>query len=336
MMTVAWCVGTAAAQSITDLFEEVAPSVVEIAVSQTALPERGAAQRTSVAGIGSGFLISADGMIMTAAHVVQTADVVVVRYRTGDIVQAKVVASEPPADVALIRAESVPPEIPAVRLGDSNSAKVGDQIFIVGAPFGFSHTLTVGHVSGRRQPNELFGGLVPVELLQTDAAINQGNSGGPMFNMRGEVIGVVSHILSLSGGFEGLGFVITSNLASQLLLEQKSMWSGMSGLIVEGDLARLLNIPQEHAVLVENVAAGSPASTLGLRPGTARMTIEGESIVIGGDVILAVQGIQVGEPDAYSRIRSAITGLAEDEQVIVTVLRGGKVVELRKLAYLIR
>ena len=104
-------------------------------------------------------------------------------------------------------------------LGDSDRAEVGDQIFIVGAPLGISYSLTVGYISARRETDDLFGGFLPTEQFQTDAAINEGNSGGPMFNMKGEVIGIVSYIISQSGGFEGLGFVITSNMAKRLLLD---------------------------------------------------------------------------------------------------------------------
>jgi S1-C subfamily serine protease len=329
-------VSIANAQTVAELFERVAPSVVEIAVKQTALPKQGPATPAEVGGIGSGFLISPAGMIMTAAHVVQTADKVAVRYRSGEVVEAKVVSSDPSADVAMIQAASVPDGTPVAKLGDSDAVQVGDQVFVVGAPFGFSYTLTVGHISGRRTPHEVFGGLAPVELLQTDAAINQGNSGGPMFNMQGEVIGIVSHILSLSGGFEGLGFVITSNLARKLLLEQKSLWSGLDGYVLEGRLARLLNVPQEGAILVTNVAAAAPASVLGLQPGKVRVVIEGETVILGGDIILAVQGIPTDQPDSFQRIRKAVGELAADDRLTVTVLRGGQVLELSKLGYMIK
>jgi len=185
--------------TLAELFHQVDPAVVEIATVQRVVPDLGPARRVSAGGLGSGFLISSDGQIMTAAHVVQVADEVSVRFVNGEVVTAKILASDPGSDVALIKAASVPAGIVPAVLGDSDTAEVGDQIFVVGAPYGIAHSLTAGHVSARRTPNQLFGGFEKVELLQTDAAINQGNSGGPLFNMQGEVIGIVSHILSTTG-----------------------------------------------------------------------------------------------------------------------------------------
>ena len=203
--------------TIAELFLEVNPAVVEIATIEQVVSDRETSGRVASRGLGSGFLISSDGQIMTAAHVVQVADEVSVRFVTGEVVTARVVASDPGADVALIQVASVPAGIKPVILGDSNPAAVGDQVFIIGAPYGIAHSLTGGHVRARRTPKQLFGYLEQVEILQTDAAINQGNSGGPMSDMRGEAIGIVSHILSTSGGFQGLGFVITSNMATRPL-----------------------------------------------------------------------------------------------------------------------
>ncbi len=129
---------------------------------------------------------------------------------------------------------------------------------VVGAPYGLKHTLTVGHISGRRIFDDRIGSMNATEFLQTDAAINSGNSGGPMFNLAGEVVGVVNNIMSKSGGFEGLGFATTSKLARQLLLDHKMFWSGLDGLIIEGDLARALNLPQTAGFLVQRVAKGRP------------------------------------------------------------------------------
>jgi len=330
------CTGALHAQSVAGLFERVAPSVVEIVVQQTAIPAQGDRKRTTVGGLGSGFLISDDGLIMTAAHVVQAADKVAVRFASGALSDAQIVASAPYADVALIRAEKVPPDISPLVLGDSDTAAVGDRVVVVGAPFGFSSTLTVGHVSARRQPKEMFGGLTPVDLLQTDASINQGNSGGPMFNMDGEVIGIVSHILSLSGGFEGLGFVITSNLANRLLIEERSWWSGFEGYMLEGELARIFNLPQPRGILVENVAAGSPASVLGIQPGKYMAVIGDQQLVVGGDILLKVQGIEIGPEDSFEKIRQVMLALTPEDRLSMVVLRGGQIVRIEKYAYLFK
>jgi S1-C subfamily serine protease len=324
-------VAAAEKPTISDLFSKVDGAVVEIAIVQQVVADQGPARRVSSGGLGSGFLISADGQIVTAAHVVQVADEVSVRFVTGDVVRAKIVASDPSADVALIKAESVPAGIEPVVLGDSDTARVGDEVFVIGAPFGIAHSLTAGHVSGRRTPSQLFGGFEQVEILQTDAAINQGNSGGPMFNMRGEAIGIVSHILSTSGGFEGVGFVITSNLARRVLLDDPSPWSGLDGVLIEGPMARALNLPQQAGILVESVAGGSPASAIGLQAGSLKAQIGGQSFNLGGDVILAINGVIIGTPQFSQRIDQKNRSLTGDDYFVLRVLREGNVIELRRL-----
>ena len=316
---------------ISELFLQVDSAVVEIATVQQVVADQGPARRVSSGALGSGFLISADGQIVTAAHVVQVADEVTVRFVTGDVVTAKIVASAPSADVALIKAAAVPAGIEPVILGDSDTARVGDQVFVIGAPYGISHTLTVGHVSARRTPSQLFGGFEQVEILQTDAAINQGNSGGPMFNMRGEAIGIVSHILSTSGGFQGVGFVITSNLARSVLLDDPSPWTGLDGVLIEGPMARALNLPQKAGILVESVAAGSPASAIGLQAGSLVAQVGGQSFTLGGDVILAVNGVIIGSPDFSRRIDEKNRSLAGSDQFVLRVFRDGNVIELKRM-----
>lgn len=315
-------------RSLPELIEMVDAAVVEIATVHSAASSADGRDAVSTGGLGSGFLISKDGRIMTAAHVVQVADRVAVRFVNGEVVEARVLVSEPSADVALIQAASVPEGIEPVRVGNSDEAQVGDRVFVIGAPFGVAHSLTVGYVSARRAPAQLFGGFEQVEILQTDAAINQGNSGGPMFNMRGEAIGIVSHILSSSGGFQGLGFVITSNLAMRVLLDEASPWTGLDGILVEGPLARALNLPQAAGVLVEAVAAGSPASAIGLRAGTLQATVNGQPLTLGGDVILSVHGIRIGETDFHRRIRERGRALDDDDTLELRVLRDGEVLEL--------
>jgi S1-C subfamily serine protease len=213
-------------------------------------------------------------------------------------------------------------------MGDSEKVQIGDQAFIVGAPYGISHTLTVGHISARHKPNTVYSAMSRAEFLQTDAAINQGNSGGPMFSMQGEVIGIVSHIISKSGGFEGLGFVVTSNLARRLLLEQRSFWTGLSGYVLAGELARVFNIPQPVGLLIQRVAKNSPAEHAGLRASTIPATIDGKALLVGGDIILKVAGIEVADQSSYDTIQAVISRGRSGDVVKVTVLRDGRQVEL--------
>jgi len=316
--------------SLADLFEKVDPAVVEIATIQEVIPDAGPAQRTREGGRGSGFLVSSDGIIMTAAHVVQMADDVAVRWANGEVSKAKIISSNPNADVAIIRAETVPDSLEPLTLADSDLARVGDQVFIIGAPMNYDHSLTVGHISARRTPKDLFGGIEPVELLQTDAAINEGNSGGPMFNMAGEVIGVVSHILSKSGGSQGLGFVVTSNMARKEMLETKPFWSGINGFQLNEGWAGIFNLPTEAGILIEGVVAGSPAEKIGLLPGSFRAEIEGQKLTVGGDVILAIQGIPVGAENFGIKVGRAIGQLEKDELLELKVLRKGQIISLSK------
>jgi len=313
------CLSTGTAQELRDLFKRVDPAVVEVLTT--------AAGRDTPSGIGSGFLVSPDGLVITAAHVVQTADRVTVRFLSGESSPATRLAADPRADVALLKVDQVPPGTPVLPLGDSDRVEVGDEVLVIGAPMGMSHTLSVGHVSARRATRALHGGLEPVDLLQTDAAINRGNSGGPMLDTKGEVVGVVSHIVSVSGGSEGLGFVVSSNLARRVLLEEPTLWTGMSGFLLEGELARVFNLPQAAGILVQGVAAGSPAARMGLRAGSIPARVGEEELLLGGDVILSVMGIPVGQPDSAPRIRSAVA-TARDDILAVEVLRAGTAVRL--------
>jgi serine protease Do len=318
-----------AASPLSQAFKRVDSAVVVVRTNQR-VPAAWNGQTTTAAGIGSGVLVSRDGKVLTAAHVVQSADAIVVEFAHGEIVPARVVASDPSADVALLEVAEVPESVAPAKLGDSDETEVGESIFVIGAPLGITHTLTVGHVSARRLPATTAGGIVPAELFQTDAAINQGNSGGPMFNLAGEVIGVVSHILSRSGGSEGLGFVVTSNTARRLLLDEHSVWTGLEGYLLTSEIALAFNVPQPAAgLLVQRVAAGSPAERLGLRAGRLPTVIGEHRLFVGGDIILAVAGIGVGSPDAYDNIRRRlIESRAAHEEIRVTVLRGGETLEL--------
>jgi S1-C subfamily serine protease len=206
---------------------------------------------------------------------------------------------------------------------------VGDRVFVVGAPLGISHTLTVGYLSARRAPDALMTGLSNAELFQTDAAINQGNSGGPMFNMKGEVVGIVSHMISVSGGFEGLGFAVTSNAARELLIDRKGFWGGLSAYHLQGDMADILNVPQAEGLLVQVVAKGSPSERLGLRGGTKPGRIGDVDLVLGGDIILEVQGVPVARK-AFPSIREQLSELQPGQLIKVKVLRDGEVLLLQK------
>lgn len=318
------------APSLSQSFKRVDGAVVVVRTSERVLAgQRSNAREVRAPGLGSGVLISADGKVLTAAHVVQTADAVAVEFPGNVLIKATIVAADPAADLALLQVERVPEGAQPVKLADSDKAEVGDEIFIVGAPFGMSHTLTVGHLSARRRPNATFGSMETTEVFQTDAAINQGNSGGPMFNLAGEVIGIVSRIVSRSGGSDGLGFVVTSNMARRLFAEP-TVWSGLEGYVLSDEMARVFNVPVAHAgLLVQRVAHGSPAERFGLRGGDLPAVIAGEEMVVGGDIVLAVDGIALGQRLAYENIRKRMIDIRDQGGSLrLTVLRAGATIEL--------
>jgi S1-C subfamily serine protease len=316
--------------SLSGVFKTVAGAVVVVHTKERTVEHEPNGRMVAVAGSGSGVLVSRDGRIITAAHVVQAADKIAVEFQDGSVALARVVSSDPAADVALLKLENVPASAVFAKLGDSDKAEVGDQIFIVGAPLGMSHTLTAGHLSARRRVNATYGGMSATELFQTDAAINPGNSGGPMFNMRGEVIGIVSYIISRSGGSEGIGLVVTVNLAQKLLFEEPTVWSGLEGYLLSPQLSAAFNVPGAAAgLLIQRVAEDSPAERLGLRGGAIPATVENENLVLGGDIVLAVDGIRIGSPSAYELIRRRmIELLAAGDPVRVSILRDGEEVDL--------
>jgi S1-C subfamily serine protease len=315
----------AEAQAVGDVFRKVSPSVVVI---------RSKGRDVSLSGqvrfgeIGSGVLISADGKVMTAAHVVHAMDEISVEFIGGETVPARVVSSEPAADLSLLQLDRVPAGVRVSRLADSRTVRVGDQVLVVGAPYGLAYSLSVGYVSARWPPNSVYPAFPLAEFFQTDATINTGNSGGPLFNLAGDVIGIVSHNISKGGGSEGLGFVVTINTAKDLLLARRSIWTGLEGHTLSGDLAAIFNLPQPEGFLVKTVAKGSPAAEAGIRGGNRTATIDGQTLVVGGDVLLAVEGIPAGNLADYNRMREHLQRLTPGVAITVTVLRAGRVLNL--------
>ena len=330
---------TTNAQQLRDAFRHVNQSVVIVKTKRVEVVPSPDEPMSIVDGLGSGVLISNDGKVLTAAHVVQTADVASVEFSNGQEITARVIGSDVQSDVALLQLKELPKGVAPATLGDSDKVEVGDQIFVIGAPYGISQTLSVGHLSGRHRLNRT-NQSTSVEFLQTDAAINTGNSGGPMFDMAGNVIGIVSSIMSHSGGSEGLAFATAANTAKQLLLERKPFWSGIDGLVVTGPLAKALNLPQAAGVLVQRIGDGSIGSQLGMNPGTLRVKIQGMDILLGGDVILSVNNIAIVDPSSaqslgsfssdenYEKIYNSLADLKPGDPLVVTVFRDGKVLKL--------
>ena len=319
------------ADDLGDLYKKVSPAVVILHTFEQVPTSTGSSIVTSMStaeGLGSGVLISDDGKILTAAHVVHLSNSVHVEFPNGKKVLGRVIASDPAADIALLQINEIPADAKVVPLGDSDQAAIGDNVFVVGAPYGIGQTLTVGYISGRHLSEHALSSLRKVEVLQTDAAINQGNSGGPMFNMQGEVIGVVSQILTKSGGFEGLGFVVSSNTVRNLLLDEKNFWSGIKWQFIQRPLANAFNVPQMAGVLVERVAQDSPADRAGIQAGEIKAVIGKREFILGGDIILAVDNISIEDPDSIKKIYDALKKKSSSESVSVKVYRQGRNLEL--------
>jgi serine protease Do len=318
-------VGPAEGQSLDDVFNRVSPTVVVV---------RSKGRDVRAAGIsrfnetGSGVLISSDGRVMTAAHVVNGMDEITVEGIGGEVVRATIMSANAAADVALLQLERVTKAMRVARMGDSDGVRVGQQVMIVGAPYGLAYSMSVGWISARWPPNTIFPDMPLAEFLQTTATINTGNSGGPVFNMVGEVIAIVSQNISKSGGSEGLGFIVTINSARNLLVPRKVFWGALQGMLLTGRLASVFNVPAPAGFLVKTVAQGSMAWNMGLQGGDGILTIEGKEIPVGGDIILSVEGIPVVSEDNIEKIRNVLVGMAPGAPIKMIVLRAGKIIEL--------
>lgn len=320
-------------QAISQLYEEANKAVVLIKTSEPVIYGQGQPKfMFDVKKIGSGFVVSKEGDIMTASHVVQTAEEIVVKFFDGEEIPATVVSSYPSADVALIKL--IFPKRTALKvakLSDSDKVKIGDQIFVIGAPFGLGQSLTVGYVSGKYIRRQVESGFVSTEFIQTDAAINEGSSGAPMFNMQGEVIGISSFILSNSKGFQGLGFAASSNIAKKLLLDERSIWTGIDAYLISGFLAEILNLPQQSGILVQKVASFSLGDIIGLKGGSYKMVIEGEELIVGGDILLSVENTPLISEENMHKGWQLIQVLKPKDTIKLDILRKGKIISLVRI-----
>ena len=262
-------------------------------------------------GLGSGFIISSDGYIMTNNHVVEDADEVKVRMTNGDEYDAEVIGTDPASDVALIKIDAK--NLPKVRIGDSDALKVGEWVMAIGSPFNFEYSVTKGIVSAKGRA--LGGNDRYVPFLQTDVPINPGNSGGPLFNMKGEVVGINSQIYTQSGGFMGLSFAIPINIALNVADQLKATgkvqrgWLGVEMYPPFNDdieLARSLGLDRAEGALISRVFEGGPASDAGIHQ---------------DDVLIEFDGNTVHR---YSDLPPLVGVVKPGDEVKVRVVRAGK------------
>jgi serine protease Do len=266
-------------------------------------------RRETQTGLGSGFIINKSGIILTNNHVVAGADEVWVQFADGRRHEAQVVGSDPATDVAVVRLRNAPAECKPATLGNSEQVRVGDYVLAIGNPLGMGQTVTMGIVSAK---NRMLGGRIMQyeDFIQTDAAINQGNSGGPLFNFRGEVIGINSAILNPATAMN-VGFAIPINLARQIAeqIQRGGVLRGYLGVGTEdftAEKAKRLGLPFEAGALVNIVHPGSPAEAAGMRP---------------NDVIVEIAGRRA---DSSAGLQRIVQSRAPGETVPVTYLRAGK------------
>jgi serine protease Do len=244
-------------------------------------------------GVGSGFVLSADGYVMTNAHVVDGADEVLVTLTDKREFKAKIIGADKRSDVALVKIEAS--GLPTVRIGDVNRLKVGEWVMAIGSPFGLENTVTAGIVSAKSRDTGEF-----LPLIQTDVAINPGNSGGPLINMRGEVVGINSQIYSRSGGYQGISFAIPIDEASRVSDQLRTAGRVSRGRIgvsidqVTKDVAESIGLGKPMGALVRSVESGGPADKAGVEAGDIITKFEGKSIEKSGDLPRVVGGIKPG------------------------------------------
>ena len=319
----------------TDLVEEASPAVVNISTRQK-MPERAVAgqpglpdleglppmfreffersipqiprnpggRQREAQSLGSGFIISPDGYIMTNNHVVADADEIIVRLSDRSELEAKLIGADPRSDVALLKVEGK--DLPVVRLGKADDLKVGEWVLAIGSPFGFDHSVTAGIVSakGRNLPSDSY-----VPFIQTDVAINPGNSGGPLFNLQGEVVGIDSQIFTRSGGFMGLSFAIPMEVAMQVADQLKADgkvtrgWLGVVIQEVNKDLAESFGLDKPAGALVAQVLEDGPADKGGLQVGDVILSLNGKPIIMSADLPHLVGGLKPGEKAELDVVR---------------------------------
>src|SRR5436190_7393622 len=289
---------------------------------------QGPAPRPESRSLGSGFVISQDGYVLTNAHVVEGADEITVKFTDKREFKAKVIGADKRTDVALIKIEAS--GLPAVRFGDPSKLKVGEWVVAIGAPFGFENTVTAGIVSakGRSLPQENF-----VPFIQTDVAINPGNSGGPLFNMRGEVIGINSQIYSRTGGFMGLSFAIPMDVALDVqkqLKEKGRVARGRIGVVIQEvtrDLATSFGLDKARGALVNSVEKGSPADKAGVEATDIITAFDGKQVEASSDLPRIVGSTRPGSNVPFEVYRK---GSVKKLTITVGELQEDRVAEVEK------
>jgi S1-C subfamily serine protease len=323
------------------IYDEYSAGVVEVLATfnNVASMDPYGQSSSSAQALGSGFVVSADGFILTNAHVVSesgtTAASVKVVFKTQSsdgtdttTVAATVVGVDETSDVALLKVDPAKaPALDPLPLGDSSAVQVGEAVVAIGNPLGYDFSLTSGIVSATNRTLQSPNGSVIPDGIQTDAAINEGNSGGPLIDASGRVIGINEQIASQSGGNQGLGFAVPINTAVGVMKQLQATgkvsyaYLGIQGQTITSDVAAALGLSLNEGVLVAVVADGSPAARAGVNGGSQQIDLQGQVFVVGGDVITAMDGESLA---SMEELGAALMKHKPGDSVTLTVVSGGK------------
>ena len=321
--------------SIRDIYKLDAPGVVQVTTTQKVkLPQTdwfgnpfGLPDTEVQRSLGSGFVMDKAGYIITNYHVIGDAKDVHVSFSNSDSMTAEVIGKDPATDVALLKVRASSRALKALRLGDSDGIQVGDQVAAIGNPLGYDRSITLGIISALHRSLMSPQGTPIDRVIQTDAALNHGNSGGPLLNAEGEVIGVSSAISTGDTGAQGnigIGFAIPINTVKDVVAELKTQGHvdhpslGVVTRPVTSSMARIFSLPVNRGLLVESVAPGSGAERAGLHGGTDQVVVEGESYQLGGDVITKADGMNVS---TVERLREIVAAHKPGESVSLEFFR---------------
>jgi putative serine protease PepD len=320
------------ALTIAEIYQRAAPGVVQVTsttrVDRAEDPFFPFELPQTQRALGSGFVIDKTGYIVTNYHVIRGAESVEVGFSNNDNMKAKIVGGDPSTDTALLKVNANARALRPLGLGDSDAIQVGDDVLAIGNPFGLARSATRGIVSAVQRPLQAPNGMTIDHVIQTDAQINHGNSGGPLLNAEGAVIGVNSAIETGDTGSQGnvgIGFAIPINTVSDVVAQLKEKgrvehpYLGIYARPIESSIAELFRLPVKRGLLVERVVQGTGAADAGLRGGTTRVVVAGESYNLGGDIIVKVEGSAVNSTE---RLRELVAEKKPGDTISVEILRG--------------
>jgi S1-C subfamily serine protease len=324
--------------SVNEIYREAAPGVVQVTATQVAntpsidpffgFPLPGTQRQEA---LGSGFVIDKAGHIITNFHVIEGAHSVDVSFSNNESMRARVVGVDPSTDVAVLQVDAHSRALTPLVLGNSDSVRVGDSVVAIGNPFGLERTVTTGIVSALQRVIQAPNSYSIDHVIQTDAALNKGNSGGPLLNAEGRVIGINSQIQSGSGGNVGIGFAAPINTVRTVEAQivktghAEHAFLGVRVQAVTPDVARLFRLRASHGLLVAGVEPGSAAAQAGLRAGKQAVTVSGETYQLGGDLMVAADGVPLSSLD---QLRDVISNKQPGDKLSLEVWRGEKQMNL--------